>query len=110
MMQMGLMRKAISYVARHYERDITVQDIAGHCNINRIYLRRIFKLTLGTTLRQYIINYRIKKACDLLTEGVHSIGEISVMVGYPNQLNFSRAFKRELGISPYNWKIGRVNH
>ncbi|MCL2572283.1 MAG: AraC family transcriptional regulator [Defluviitaleaceae bacterium] len=100
-------RRAIAYVHRHYREDISVQDIADHCNVNRSYLSRIFKQTLNISPTQFLIDCRIKKACELLMDSELSIGEISAMVGYPNQLNFSRAFKRELGVAPYRWKISR---
>jgi len=100
-------RRAIAYISHNYENDITVQDIADHCNVNRSYLSRIFKQTLNLSPTQFLIDYRIKKACELLANSELSIGEISALVGYPNQLNFSRAFKRELGVSPHRWKISR---
>ena len=100
-------RRAIAYISHNYEKDISIQDIANHCNVNRSYLSRIFMQTLNTSPTQYVIDYRIKKACELLANSELTIGEISAQVGYPNQLNFSRAFKRELGVSPHRWKISR---
>ncbi|MCL2360250.1 MAG: AraC family transcriptional regulator [Defluviitaleaceae bacterium] len=100
-------RKAITYITHNYCNDITVQDIANNCNVNRSYLSRIFKQTLNSSPTQFLIDYRIKKACELLANSDHSIGEIGALVGYPNQLNFSRAFKRELGVSPNRWKFSR---
>ena len=50
-------RKAIAYVGQHYAKDITVQDIADYCNIDRSYLSRIFKASLSKTPTQFIIDF-----------------------------------------------------
>ena len=97
-------REAILFITRMYSQNITVQDIANHCTLHRSYLSRIFKSVLDLTPLEYLMRYRFDKACDLLTTSNHSVGEISTMVGYTNQLNFSRAFKRSKGMSPQQWK------
>ena len=99
--------RVINYINLHYNQDITIQDIAEHCRLDRSYLNRLINLSMSMTLQQFLISFRMKKACELLMTSEHSIGEISVMVGYPNQMNFSRTFKRELGLSPYQWRITR---
>lgn len=97
-------REAITYIEQHYQHEISVMEIATYCNLNRSYLTKIFKAVLETTPQDFLISYRIKKACELLSTSEHLIGKISNMVGYPNQLNFSRAFKRETGLSPRQWQ------
>ena len=96
--------EAIAFIEQHYQRDISVKSIAAFLNLNRSYLCKIFKAVLETTPQDFLIGYRMQKACELLKSDGRSIGEISAMVGYPNQLNFSRAFKRELGIPPRQWQ------
>jgi AraC-like DNA-binding protein len=97
-------REAVSFIEQHYQNNISVEDIASFCNLNRSYLGRIFKTVLQSTPQDFLISYRLKKACELLKITDRPIGEISVMVGYPNQFNFSRAFKQELGKSPQEWR------
>ena len=102
--------EAIAFIEQHYQRDISVASIAAFCNLNRSYLCKIFKAVLEITPQEFLIGYRMKMACELLKSGEHLIGEISAMVGYPNQLNFSRAFKRELGIPPSQWQREKGEH
>jgi len=97
-------QKAIAYIGQHYQTDITVQEIADYCNVHRSYLCRVFKAALDTTPQQFVISYRIKRACELLMTSQLPIAEISTQVGYPNSINFTRAFKREVGQSPQKWK------
>ena len=84
--------------------EITVEDIANNCGLNRNYFGKIFREEFGTTPQRFLINYRMVKACELLLHTEKTISEISVMVGYPNQLHFSRAFKNEYGLSPRSWR------
>jgi len=97
-------QEAIKYIQRNYWKDISIQDIADHCNIHRSYLGRIFKSNRNLTPQEFLIKCRLDMACELLKTTNSSIGEISATVGYPNQLNFSRAFKREIGQSPQQWR------
>lgn len=97
-------REATAYIEQNYQHEITIKDIAAYCNLNRSYLSKIFRTVLETTPQAFLISYRMKKACELLKNNERSIGEISNLVGYPNQLNFSRAFKREIGKSPRQWQ------
>ena len=51
-----------------------------------------------------MIRLRLSKAADLMKGTNQSIGVIAVRCGYPNQLHFSRAFKKRYGISPREWR------
>ena len=56
------------------------------------------------TPQQFLIYYRMNRAAELLKFSEMPINEISRMVGYPNQLHFSRAFRNVFGISPSSWR------
>lgn len=98
-------REAITFIEHNYERDITVEDIAAFCNLNRSYFGKIFKDVVYTTPQDFLIRYRMTKACEHLETGNYSIGDISTKVGYPSQLHFSRAFKKVYGVSPRAWRL-----
>jgi AraC-like DNA-binding protein len=61
---------------------------------------RKVKEQTGLSPSKYLLLYRLKKAIDLLKLTEYSIGEVSFSVGFTNQNNFARAFKREFGFSP----------
>lgn len=96
--------EALSYIESNFQNDISVEDIAGVCGLNRSYFGKIFKDVIGRTPQEFLLNYRMIKAAELLKLSRLSIGDISVSVGYDNQLHFSRAFKKVYGISPRNWR------
>jgi AraC-like DNA-binding protein len=94
----------LAYIEAHYHEEIRVEDLAAACNLDRSYVGKIFKGLMGTSLRDFLIRYRIRKACELMKSTHNTIGEISTMVGYPNMFSFSRAFKTMMGQPPSKWR------
>lgn len=104
-------KEAITYIEQNFQNDISVVDIANRLGINRSYFGKIFKQTLKQTPQEFLINYRMIKATELLRLTKMSIGDISKAVGYENQLHFSRAFKKIYNTSPREWRnINAVNN
>jgi len=103
-LQSFYVNEAISYMERHYQERITIDDIALYCNLNRSYLGKIFKYELKTGPQDFLIRYRMSMACELMKTTDTKIGDICDMVGYSNLFTFSRAFKRIIGESPSEWR------
>lgn len=97
-------KEAINFVEQNFPYDISIEDIAACCGINRSYLGKIFHDSIGKTPQEFLIHYRMSKATELLKMTKLSIADIGNAVGYPNQLHFSRAFKNIYGVSPKNWR------
>ncbi len=98
-------REVISFIEQNYQNNIKVEDISKWCNLNRSYLTKIFKKEKNISLQQFLIKYRMSKACEKLKLTSLSIKDISESIGYDNQLNFSRTFKNEFGISPSEYRL-----
>lgn len=97
-------REAISFVEQNFQNDISIEDIASCCGLNRSYFGKIFHDTVGKSPQEFLMSYRMAKAAELLKLTQLSVSDIGNAVGYPNQLHFSRAFKTIYGISPRNWR------
>ena len=95
--------EALTYIEHNFQNEITI-DIAGVCGLNRTYFGKIFKEALGKTPQEFLLNYRMLKAAELLKLTSLSIGDVGLAVGYANQMHFSRAFKNNYGISPREWR------
>ena len=93
-------KEAINYIEQNFQNDISIEDIAAVCGINRSYFGKIFRNSIGRSPQEFLMNYRMTKATELLKLTSLSIAEIGSAVGYENQLHFSRAFKTIYGISP----------
>lgn len=97
-------QEAVHYIEQNYQRDLTVEELAGVCGLNRSYFSKLFREIMGCPPQEFVIRMRLGRAADLMKTRNSSIGEISTMCGYPNQLHFSRAFKKRYGISPREWR------
>jgi AraC-like DNA-binding protein len=97
-------RESLSFIGQRYQEEIGVEDIAEFCHLDRSYLGKVFRSVLDTSPQDFLIRFRISKSCELMKITDRTIGEISYMVGYPNQFNFSRAFKSIMGKSPRDWR------
>lgn len=100
--------EAIEFVEHNFQNDISVEDIADVCGLNRSYFGKIFKEALGKSPQEFLLNYRMVKAAELLKLTKLSVGDISSAVGYGNQLHFSRAFKNIYGVSPKKWRTEQI--
>lgn len=97
-------KEAFSFIEQNFQNDISVEDIASFCGLNRSYFGKIFRENTGKSPQDFLISYRMTKATELLKLTRLSVGDIGNAVGYPNQLHFSRAFKNTYGVSPRQWR------
>lgn len=97
-------RAALDFIERNYRDGISVADIARSTGLNPSYFGKVFKETTGRTPQQYLMGFRIAKAAELLKLTSLSVSEVGAEVGYPNQLHFSRAYKKICGLSPREWR------
>jgi AraC-like DNA-binding protein len=97
-------RECLTYIEQNYQNPITIEEIAAALGINRSYLGKIFHRIVGKSPQQFLIQYRMAKATELLNLTSLKIGEIAKEVGYENQLHFSRIFKNTYEVSPKQWR------
>jgi AraC family transcriptional regulator of arabinose operon len=100
---------ALAYMHNAYQSKITVNDIADYIHIDRTYLFQLFKKELNLSPQQYLIQFRIKKATQLLLETQESIKSIALAVGYSDYSLFCRTFKKIMGQAPSNWREQSLN-
>ena len=94
------LQKALNYIAENYSKPITVNDIAVYVNLSRSRLYRIFLQQIFISPQQYLIEYRIREARNLLENRSGSIKEIAIAVGIDDPFRFSKQFKQVCGKSP----------
>ncbi len=82
----------------------TVNYMASQLNLSAKYLSDLLKQETGKTSLELIHLYVISEAKNLLVEGNKSISEIAYQLGFENPPYFSRLFKKEVGISPKEFK------
>ena len=92
---------AMKYIEKNIgNADMTNESIAQNANISEVYLRKLFLKNFHTTPKQYILDIRIQKAKQLLTDSSLTVSSISELCGFSSVYTFSRSFKEKTGISP----------
>ena len=93
-------RKAVEYIKKNYRNKISLEDLSNHVNLNKNYFSTLFKHKTDLTPVEYIIQYKMEKARELLKSGRMSVSEVSQYLGYDDLSYFSRLFKKHYGVSP----------
>lgn len=100
----GLTPRQLRIVTDHAEQLATgvwpIGEAARLCGISPSHLARAFKQSMGTTLRHYLEDVRLRLARGMLAEGTESIGAIAARLGFAHASAFSIAFRRGTGLSP----------
>lgn len=96
--------KLLDHIEKNYQRDLNLKEISDSLNINSIYLGQLFQKEIGILFSDYINNFRINKAKDLLVNTSLKASEIGELVGYSNKNYFYRKFKSIVGITPSEWR------
>ena len=97
-------QKAIEYIQMNYSRKMSIAELAHQLGLDRSYLGSVFKEKLDTSLQDFLLQYRINKACELLRSTSLSIGDISRSVGYDDPLLFSKLFGKNKGVPPREYR------
>lgn len=97
--------RAKEYIAANYHKKITVEQIAAAIYVDRQYLRNLFVKYTGMSTKAYLDYYRMSRAAKLLCLDDISVSMVSISVGYPDPLAFSKAFKKHYGISPTDYAV-----
>ncbi len=88
------------YLIENYSRDIQITDIASKLQYSPSYITKIFKEAFGLSPIQFLRNYRMDIAKQLITSTDYSVMQVSKMVGIDDQFYFSRTFRKTWGVSP----------
>jgi YesN/AraC family two-component response regulator len=97
----------ISAIRSHVERNCahaTLKSAAAVVHMNPQYVSRLYKERTGENFHTMVARVRMEKAAQLLRDGGYLAYEVSEIVGYGNQKNFTRAFKRHFGVSPRRFR------
>lgn len=97
-------RQTKKIIHSQYGTSLKVGEIADKLNLNRSYLYKIFKEETGYAIKDYIVQVRMEKSADLLTNTTFHISEVANAVGFTDGLTFSKAFKKYFNQSPSNYR------
>ncbi|MBE6608890.1 MAG: AraC family transcriptional regulator [Ruminococcaceae bacterium] len=92
-------RRTVDTINSLYMNQISVSGIADNLGLDRRYLSRIFRASMGMSIQEYLIKVRMEHAERLIRENI-SVNLTADLVGYSDCFNFSKMFKKYYGLSP----------
>lgn len=92
--QNAVIRNIVLGIEENYGQKLLISDFAAKYRMNSSYLSQLFKQEVGVSFTDYLVNYRLNKAEQLLRDGRFSIEEISDKVGYEDHIHFNKMFKK----------------
>lgn len=97
--------KACEYISHNYSYQIKVQDIAKYIGIDRTYLYKIFKKEMNLSPQNYLKEFRIKAAKNMLKHTQLSVSEIGYSCGFHDSPSFCKSFKKTTGCTPMEYRL-----
>lgn len=97
---------ALHLIHRQFHEDLSADFLAEQLNLSSGYLRAIFKSEMGCTIHDYIEEYRIQKAKELLDMHLYKMYEIAEQCGFKTSQHFSQVFKQRTDLSPKEYLNG----
>ena len=99
-----VIRPALAYIEEHFSEEITVEELAAQIPLSKSYFMNCFKKATGMGTIEYITQMRIKHACEELLKNDKTVMQIAFESGFRNLSNFNRLFKKNVGLSPGDYK------
>lgn len=99
-----IVKQIWQYVERHIHRHIRLSEISQELCVSINHLNNLFKAETGQTITQYIEEYKIRKAKELLRDTTEPIQAIAASLGFYDQYHFSKIFKKETGATPTQYR------
>jgi AraC family transcriptional regulator len=98
------LREARDLLHDRFTEDLSLQEIAVTVGIHPTHLARTFRRCYGCTVGDYLRQLRIRQASHALATSNESLCQIALDAGYSDQSHFASAFKREIGLTPGQYR------
>lgn len=97
-------QKAADYIKLNYSEKISIKEIADQLYLSPNYLSELFKKHTEKTISEYLTEYRLEKARQLLDHAEYRVGDVSGMIGIHDGRYFSNMFKKKYGMTPTEYR------
>lgn len=98
------LRHVMDFIEENIDAELGLSDIAQVAGFSDYHFSRMFKISTGLPPHRYVMERRIERAKELLSNGNMSIGEISVRLGFGDQSHLTTVFKRLAGVTPKKFR------
>lgn len=98
------MRAVVDYCSANFNRELSLDILSEELHISKYYISHLFVTKLDIHFTDYVNSLRVSEACRYLRGSDKSICEISELVGFCTQRTFNRAFVKQIGITPREYR------
>lgn len=103
------LRAVFEYIEEHLASGPTLAQLAAQAHLSPYHFARLFKATTGLPPHQYVITRRVERARELLNMGNLPLADVAQCVGFSDQSQFGRHFKRIVGATPAQFRNSASN-
>jgi AraC family transcriptional regulator len=97
--------QVIDFIRDNYSSDLSLEELASVAGMSTFHFAREFKRSTGITPHQYLLNFRIDRAKEMLSDGKLSLSDVGLQSGFSHQSHFTRLFRRLTGTTPLNYRL-----
>jgi AraC-like DNA-binding protein len=98
-------QKVITYLEEHYAEDLHLEELQENLHASKYYLSKLFKDVTGVTIFDFLYQRRINQAkIEFVLDPAVTVTEVCFRVGFKHLAHFSRMFKRQVGVTPEQFK------
>ena len=98
------LKQAIDYIECHLERDVCLEGIAESAHLSQYHFARLFRAKFGHSAMAYVRRRQLANAVRRFSNADASILDVALDSGFGSHEAFTRAFRREYGISPRTFR------
>ena len=102
------LRAIVSFCSRNYAENLSLSLLEDKLHLNKFYISHLISGKLGLRFNDYVNSLRISEACRYLLNSNHSVTEIGALVGFNTPRTFNRAFIKQMGMPPTEYRRRRL--
>ena len=103
-----LVDEAVRLVRANFAAGLTREQVAMRLRCSPAHFSRVFARTTGRTFKDYMLDCRLARARELLQHSHLHVAEIASLVGYEDPFQFSKLFRKRVGVSPRQFRTSRL--
>lgn len=103
----GQQRRLKRYIEERLDRDLKLDELAGLCGLRQRHFTTLFRRAFGCSPHRYVIDRRLARGSELLSDGGYDVAEIAMRLGFASSSHFATEFKRAYGITPRRFALKR---
>lgn len=97
-------RKALRYMCDHYSEHLELDQVADYVGLSPSYFSTLFRQTVGASFREHLNWIRVEESKHLLLNEQHTLADIAISMGFPDQSYYCKVFKKFVGVTPGKYR------